>query len=496
MATFTTTQTTVEFTDTDTDGAVSFTATGPTVTFTAGYQSVPSSSGGLDAEQVRDTVAAFVTAGSNVTVTHDDTANTLTIASSGGGSSTVPLILADWSVKVFPTGGTIPGLEMFPGDDLAAWESVTVTLPDGTYTGVPAVWDVPVDEGMVRVLYADLVDPTRTGVYDYTPGVSFVRSSDANTTAELHNRYASARLNRNHTDNSPVTLNAWGFIPNILYLTAADPTDAIGTASWRFNVVADLDTVQVFFSFITGLTGLSWTPVDADWSGTDPANFAEAINRLAADTRWTDARTPTAHKTSHEDGGSDELALNASQITAGTLDIARLPSFPPVSLQVSGRYIRTAHRSAAAAPTTNRVWYLPIWIDTACTVDHIGVLHEATTGGASSVARLAIYTNVGNMPASKLVEATVSTATAAAFKPAPISESLTRGLWWLAMSSQPTSGAPTFAWGNPPIMAGDATGSASGALFDSSTYSGTFPSTASPGAALATQPPLVYLRIV
>lgn len=38
-----------------------------------------------DPEYIRDTVAAFVAAGSNVTVTHDDVANTLTIDASGGG---------------------------------------------------------------------------------------------------------------------------------------------------------------------------------------------------------------------------------------------------------------------------------------------------------------------------------------------------------------------------------------------------------------------------
>lgn len=41
--------------------------------------------GGLTAEQIRDLVAAFIVAGANVTVTHDDSGDTLTIAASGGG---------------------------------------------------------------------------------------------------------------------------------------------------------------------------------------------------------------------------------------------------------------------------------------------------------------------------------------------------------------------------------------------------------------------------
>jgi hypothetical protein len=44
------------------------------------------------------------------------------------------------------------------------------------------------------------------------------------------------------------------------------------------------------------------------------------------DARLSDARTPTAHAASHADGGTDEVALDASQITTGTLADARIPS--------------------------------------------------------------------------------------------------------------------------------------------------------------------------
>lgn len=45
---------------------------------------------------------------------------------------------------------------------------------------------------------------------------------------------------------------------------------------------------------------------------------------LTGDSRLSDARTPTAHATSHQDGGSDELALDGSQITSGTIAVARI----------------------------------------------------------------------------------------------------------------------------------------------------------------------------
>jgi hypothetical protein len=44
------------------------------------------------------------------------------------------------------------------------------------------------------------------------------------------------------------------------------------------------------------------------------------------DSRLSNTRTPTAHASSHQDGGGDELALDGSQITTGTVGTARLGS--------------------------------------------------------------------------------------------------------------------------------------------------------------------------
>lgn len=52
------------------------------------------------------------------------------------------------------------------------------------------------------------------------------------------------------------------------------------------------------------------------------------------DSRLTNSRTPTAHAVSHQDGGSDELSLHASQITSGTLTPARVTS------AAEGEYVR------------------------------------------------------------------------------------------------------------------------------------------------------------
>ncbi len=50
---------------------------------------------------------------------------------------------------------------------------------------------------------------------------------------------------------------------------------------------------------------------------------------LEGDARLTDARTPTSHAVSHQDGGTDELALDASQTTSGVFNVARLGTGTP-----------------------------------------------------------------------------------------------------------------------------------------------------------------------
>lgn len=52
--------------------------------------------GGLTTEQVDDRVAALLVAGSNVTLTYNDGAGTLTIASSGGGGSGSSYFPSGW----------------------------------------------------------------------------------------------------------------------------------------------------------------------------------------------------------------------------------------------------------------------------------------------------------------------------------------------------------------------------------------------------------------
>ena len=74
----------------------------------------------------------------------------------------------------------------------------------------------------------------------------------------------------------------------------------------------------------TGLSGGGDLTADRTFN----VDFGTAAGTVAEgnDARLSDARTPTAHAASHGDGGSDEVSLDGSQVTSGTVGTARLGS--------------------------------------------------------------------------------------------------------------------------------------------------------------------------
>lgn len=88
---------------------------GATYDDAAGTLTLPAGST-IDAEAVRDIVAAFAVAGSNVTVTHNDVGNTLTFAAAGTGGGTIGPAGADGRLAPRSTGGS-PGQLCYRKDD-------------------------------------------------------------------------------------------------------------------------------------------------------------------------------------------------------------------------------------------------------------------------------------------------------------------------------------------------------------------------------------------
>jgi hypothetical protein len=135
--------------------------------------------------------------------------------------------------------------------------------------------------------------------------------------------------------------------PHPQYMTSAEVGTAIAGKADQTDVDAALSD-KADDSAVVHLTGTE-TIAGAKTFSTAPqipvgSLLANPVRR--DDARLSDARTPTAHKSTHVTGGSDALAPsdigaaasththNANDVNAGTLNAARLPlvSDPPVSL--------------------------------------------------------------------------------------------------------------------------------------------------------------------
>jgi len=131
---------------------------------------------------------------------------------------------------------------------------------------------------------------------------------------------------------TPATLTALG-APGLSNATPADLGTAapgVSTEASRADHVHDLPTaadvgaVASSRSIIAG-SGLSGGG-DLTVDRTISADFGSGAGKVTEgnDARLSDARTPTAHAASHGNGGADEVSLDASQITTGTVAQARL----------------------------------------------------------------------------------------------------------------------------------------------------------------------------
>ena len=90
----------------------------------------PGGGAGLSAEQVRDLVAGFLRGGTNVTIVHDDAANTLTISAAGGGGGLTAEQVRD-VVAQFVRAGTDLAVTH---DDDANTLTIAANLPDASTT--------------------------------------------------------------------------------------------------------------------------------------------------------------------------------------------------------------------------------------------------------------------------------------------------------------------------------------------------------------------------
>lgn len=108
---------------------------------------------------------------------------------------------------------------------------------------------------------------------------------------------------------------------------AAGGSDAITPASIGAAAVSHTHTASAITDFATAASSAAPVQSVAGKSGVVSLSVADVSGAVStSDSRLSDARTPTTHAAAHAAGGSDALALAASQITTGALDIARIPT--------------------------------------------------------------------------------------------------------------------------------------------------------------------------
>lgn len=129
------------------------------------------------------------------------------------------------------------------------------------------------------------------------------------------------------------------------------------------------------------------------------------------DSRLSDARTPTAHASSHADGGSDEISIDGSQVTSGTVAYARHPVGTSSSTLAAGDDSRITGAQQRSTLTTKGDLYVATasgtvarvgvgsnnQVLTADSAETAGVKWATPSGGGSSITVAHGYVTSGDV---------------------------------------------------------------------------------------------------
>lgn len=133
-----------------------------------GSVQVGGSGGGLTTEQVQDCIAGMLVAGSGITLTYNDAANTLTVTATGGGSS-APLYASGIPVVLIAGDGGANGLSFNGGGGGAFTLSAAILAS----LQIPAAyWYLPANAGgsgcAAGLYYGTMSSPTAGVIYSNT----------------------------------------------------------------------------------------------------------------------------------------------------------------------------------------------------------------------------------------------------------------------------------------------------------------------------------------
>lgn len=243
--------------------------------------------------------------------------------------------------------------------------------------------------------------------------------------------------------------------------------------------------------------GSSWVELAVSTVGTDQlvsSAFVDAKGDLIVGTAAdTIARLP--------------VGTNGYVLTANSAESSGLKWQPESGLvYATGYYYTYANTTNTTLTFTKDLMYLiPFYVPSTTTFTRIAVSLTGTAGSTGSVIRLGIYdSDSNNFPNNLVVDGGTVATTTTGSKSVTISQSLSKGLYWLASvaqvatTTQPTSTrriiTPTSFVQQGTVSADDAGLSNVNVGYTVSSVTGALPSTAS-GYALSTAIPVVYLGV-